>query len=82
MLYNILDCIWEAGVGVLHSPPSDSVLDNNRTELLRLLITLASETLYAPPPNSGPVQVFTQIFMEFFVNFFYEIFIRETRGFR
>ena len=34
-----LECIWEAGVGVLHSPPSDSVLDNTRTELVRLLVT-------------------------------------------
>ena len=25
-----LESIWEAGVGVLHSPPSDSTLDNSR----------------------------------------------------
>ena len=51
-----LDCIWEAGVGVLHSPPSDATLDTNRTELLRLMVTLASETLYQPPARSGPVK--------------------------
>ena len=51
-----LDCIWEAGVGVLHSPPSDATLDTNRTELLRLLVTLASETLYQPSAKSGPVK--------------------------
>lgn len=56
-----LDCIWEAGVGVLHSPPSDSVLDNTRTELLRLLITLSSESLYLTPVNTGPVQINTWV---------------------
>ncbi|XP_035744103.1 protein HID1-like [Vespa mandarinia] len=41
--------IWEAGVGFAHSPPRYSILDSNRTELLKLLLTCFSETMYNPP---------------------------------
>ncbi|XP_013077027.2 protein HID1-like [Biomphalaria glabrata] len=41
--------IWEAGVGFAHSPPHNSFHDQNRTELLKLLLTCFSETMYLPP---------------------------------
>ncbi|CAK9809509.1 Protein HID1 [Anthophora plagiata] len=41
--------IWEAGVGFAHSPPRYPILDANRTELLKLLLTCFSETMYNPP---------------------------------
>lgn len=41
--------IWEAGVGFAHSPPKHPLLDANRTELLKLLLTCFSETMYSPP---------------------------------
>ncbi|XP_025995355.1 protein HID1 [Solenopsis invicta] len=41
--------IWEAGVGFAYSPPRHPILDSNRTELLKLLLTCFSETMYNPP---------------------------------
>ncbi|XP_069703784.1 protein HID1 isoform X1 [Periplaneta americana] len=41
--------IWEAGVGFAHSPPRYPTHDSNRTELLKLLLTCFSETMYQPP---------------------------------
>ncbi|XP_023720338.1 protein HID1 isoform X1 [Cryptotermes secundus] len=41
--------IWEAGVGFAHSPPRYPNHDSNRTELLKLLLTCFSETMYQPP---------------------------------
>ncbi|GFR81357.1 protein HID1-like isoform X1 [Elysia marginata] len=41
--------IWEAGVGFAHSPPHNSFHDQNRMELLKLLLTCFSETMYLPP---------------------------------
>ncbi|GFG40774.1 hypothetical protein Cfor_06052 [Coptotermes formosanus] len=41
--------IWEAGVGFAHSPPHCPAHDSNRTELLKLLLTCFSETMYQPP---------------------------------
>jgi hypothetical protein len=41
--------IWEAGVGFAHSPPHYPAHDSNRTELLKLLLTCFSETMYQPP---------------------------------
>ncbi|KAG5310024.1 HID1 protein, partial [Acromyrmex insinuator] len=41
--------IWEAGVGFAYSPPRYPILDSNRTELLKLLLTCFSETMYNPP---------------------------------
>ncbi|XP_033222118.1 protein HID1 isoform X3 [Belonocnema kinseyi] len=41
--------IWEAGVGFAHSPPRCPLLDSNRTELLKLILTCFSETMYSPP---------------------------------
>lgn len=43
--------IWEAGVGFAHSPPRYPYLDSNRTELLKLLLTCFSETMYNPPTD-------------------------------
>ncbi|KAK9503756.1 hypothetical protein O3M35_010247 [Rhynocoris fuscipes] len=41
--------IWEAGVGFAHSPPHYATYDAARTELLKLLLTCFSETMYQPP---------------------------------
>lgn len=41
--------IWEAGVGFAQSPPHHPHLEANRTELLKLLLTCFSETMYQPP---------------------------------
>ncbi|XP_056634691.1 protein HID1 [Diorhabda sublineata] len=43
--------IWEAGVGFAHSPPRNPTFDSNRTELLKLLLTCFSETMYHPPAD-------------------------------
>lgn len=43
--------IWEAGVGFAHSPPHNPTFDSNRTELLKLLLTCFSETMYHPPAD-------------------------------
>lgn len=41
--------IWEAGVGFAHSPPHNHTHDQNRTEIIKLLLTCFSETMYLPP---------------------------------
>lgn len=41
--------IWEAGVGFAHSPTRYTSHDAARTELLKLLLTCFSETMYQPP---------------------------------
>lgn len=53
-LANIDSCeyIWEAGVGFAHSPPKNSQFEQRRTELLKLLITCFSETMYRSPTKS------------------------------
>lgn len=50
-LANIDSCeyIWEAGVGFAHSPPKNSHMELRRTELLKLLLTCFSETMYRSP---------------------------------
>lgn len=47
-LANIDSCehIWEAGVGFGYSQKKDSRMELNRTELLKLLLTCFSETIY------------------------------------
>lgn len=40
--------IWENGIGSTLSLPSTREMDNNRTEVLRLLLSLLSKTLYIP----------------------------------
>ncbi|XP_040161402.1 protein HID1 [Anopheles arabiensis] len=44
--------IWEAGVGFAQSPPRNGSMDARRTELLKLLLTCFSETMYRPPTAS------------------------------
>ncbi|XP_053679691.1 protein HID1 [Anopheles nili] len=44
--------IWEAGVGFAQSPPRNGSMDSRRTELLKLLLTCFSETMYRPPTAS------------------------------
>ncbi|KAL0271884.1 UNVERIFIED_CONTAM: hypothetical protein PYX00_005053 [Menopon gallinae] len=41
--------IWEAGVGFAHSPPKVPQYDIARMELLKLLLTCFSETMFQPP---------------------------------
>ncbi|KAF7846484.1 hypothetical protein BT93_L4252 [Corymbia citriodora subsp. variegata] len=40
--------IWQSGVGCKTSLPTSNTLDSNRCEVLRLLLTLASESMYSP----------------------------------
>ncbi|XP_013870307.1 protein HID1b [Austrofundulus limnaeus] len=47
--------IWEAGVGFAQSPPPSYVLDLNRTELLKLLLTCFSEAVYLSPSSDSKV---------------------------
>jgi High-temperature-induced dauer-formation protein len=53
-LTNIDSCeyIWEAGVGFAHSPPRNGTMDLRRTELLKLLLTCFSETMYHAPSKT------------------------------
>lgn len=44
--------IWEAGVGFAQSPPKNAVFEQRRTELLKLLLTCFSETMYRSPNQS------------------------------
>ncbi|XP_026285011.1 protein HID1 isoform X2 [Frankliniella occidentalis] len=46
--------IWESGVGCASSPPHHPQYDTNRTELLKLLLTCFSETVYQPPSETSP----------------------------
>lgn len=65
-LANIDSCeyIWEAGVGFAHSLPKNAQMEARRCELLKLLLTCLSETMYRPPnvndnlPNKW-IQYFT-----------------------
>ncbi|KAJ3039459.1 hypothetical protein HK097_002827, partial [Rhizophlyctis rosea] len=41
--------IWQQGVGASTNPPSTAQHISNRTEILRLLLTLLSRTIYYPP---------------------------------
>uniref|UniRef100_A0A8C6WL31 HID1 domain containing b n=1 Tax=Neogobius melanostomus TaxID=47308 RepID=A0A8C6WL31_9GOBI len=43
--------IWEAGVGFAQSPAANYIHDQNRTELLKLLLTCFSEAIYLPPSS-------------------------------
>jgi len=54
-LYSIDSCeyIWEAGVGFPRSPPAYGHIDQNRTELLKLLLTCFSESIYMPPAEES-----------------------------
>ena len=40
--------IWTSGVGCNATVPTNNRLENNRTEVLRLLLTLASKSMYMP----------------------------------
>ncbi|XP_041978813.1 protein HID1 [Aricia agestis] len=45
--------IWAGGVGFARSPPRCAQHEAARTELLRLLLTCCSETIYRPPSNAA-----------------------------
>ncbi|MCJ1237120.1 hypothetical protein MMC14_005104 [Varicellaria rhodocarpa] len=47
--------IWQSGVGCNTSMSSSKELENNRTEILRLLLTLSSKSMYMPA-NVLPVK--------------------------
>jgi hypothetical protein len=57
--------IWESGVGFTHSPATNATYDHNRTELLKLLLTCFSETMYLPP-----VRKLNQFVCNYNMNFF------------
>ncbi|EXJ91770.1 hypothetical protein A1O3_00320 [Capronia epimyces CBS 606.96] len=40
--------IWQSGIGCKSSIPTNKELDNNRCEVLRLLLTLTSKAMYIP----------------------------------
>ena len=40
--------IWTSGVGCNAAVPSNGRMENNRTEVMRLLLTLASKSMYMP----------------------------------
>ncbi|XP_026327697.1 protein HID1 [Hyposmocoma kahamanoa] len=44
--------IWAGGVGFARSPPRVATHDAARTDLLRLLLAAASETIYVPPQQA------------------------------
>ncbi|XP_052771085.1 protein HID1-like isoform X2 [Mya arenaria] len=51
--------IWESGVGFAHSPTHNVNHDTNRSEIIKLLLTCFSETMYLPPiadAHSSPNQ--------------------------
>lgn len=50
-LANIDSCeyIWETGVGFANSLPKNSLMEARRCELLKLLLTCLSETMYRQP---------------------------------
>lgn len=48
--------IWEAGVGFAHSPPQNATHDQNRTEILKLVLTTFSETMYVPAASDNQAQ--------------------------
>ncbi|KAM9832587.1 LOW QUALITY PROTEIN: protein HID1b [Neosynchiropus ocellatus] len=45
--------IWESGVGFAQSPPPNYIHDQNRSELLKLLLTCFSEAMYLPPSSGS-----------------------------
>ncbi|KAF9818909.1 hypothetical protein IEO21_02447 [Rhodonia placenta] len=53
--YKINYVIWGKGVGSTTDPGSSQALDNNRTEVLRLLLVLLSKPIYVPPSAFLPL---------------------------
>ncbi|KAJ3042122.1 cell wall biogenesis protein [Rhizophlyctis rosea] len=59
--------IWQQGVGASSNPPATAQHINNRTEILRLLLTLLSRTIYYSPAeilkadNRWGVELVTQL---------------------
>ncbi|VDM64350.1 unnamed protein product [Angiostrongylus costaricensis] len=47
-LLETCELIWEAGVGFASRPASNAQFDQNRTEILKLLLACLSEVIYAP----------------------------------
>ena len=47
--------IWQSGVGCNTAMNSSSQIDSNRSEVLRLLLTLSSEALYLPARAFNPL---------------------------
>ena len=45
--------IWEAGIGCSVSPGRTDAIDSHRTEIIKLLVTCFSETLYYKPEEIG-----------------------------
>ncbi|KAK7070617.1 cell wall biogenesis protein, partial [Halocaridina rubra] len=45
--------IWAAGVGFAHAPPNLPVQDSNRTEILKLILTCFSQSIYQPSSDGA-----------------------------
>ncbi|CAF3294296.1 unnamed protein product [Rotaria socialis] len=58
--------IWEAGVGCAHSPVHSPSNDRNRTEILKLLLTCFSETIYMKP--SVELQSYSNKWLNYFTS--------------
>ncbi len=55
--------IWEAGVGFSQSPVHVPSNDKNRTEILKLLLTCFSETIYMTPSGNRKFNLSAEIFI-------------------
>ena len=56
-LINLDSCeyIWEKGVGFAQTPSQSPQHHHNRLELLRLILTCCSESIYLPPTNEAHI---------------------------
>uniref|UniRef100_A0A915EFL1 Protein HID1 n=1 Tax=Ditylenchus dipsaci TaxID=166011 RepID=A0A915EFL1_9BILA len=54
------ECIWQAGVGFANKTPLNATFDANRTEILKLLLTVFSEVIYAPVTEQNRMRWITR----------------------
>ena len=53
--HKVTYAIWQSGVGCNTPMSSSKELENNRTEILRLLLTLSSKAMYMPASQSDEI---------------------------
>ena len=56
--------IWESGVGFSHPSQQNATHDYNRIEILKLLLTAFSETMYLPPKGIIQNKIFCFIILQ------------------
>ena len=49
--------IWQSGVGCNSPVTTSKEFDNNRMEVLRLLLTITSKAMYMPASKIGPLAI-------------------------